>query len=177
MGPMEMPGAGIMALVTDPTGAVHGLWQARDFQGFGVAYEPNAPGWFDHASSDPDAAATYYSTLTGHTVIEPSPGMKVLNVGEQWFASFSRESGPRATGGAVELDLRRRHARGGARQDPRTRRHHRARRDAGARECDLAFVEPVMNTVVTIMGAGAAGVIAAVAHLQSPNERCTLTSE
>ena len=44
MGPMEVPGAGIMALVTDPTGAVHGLWQAREFQGFGVAYEPNATG-------------------------------------------------------------------------------------------------------------------------------------
>jgi predicted enzyme related to lactoylglutathione lyase len=53
MGPMEVPGAGVMALITDPTGAVHGLWQAREFQGFGVAYEPNAPGWFDHASNDP----------------------------------------------------------------------------------------------------------------------------
>ena len=39
MGPMEVPGAGIMALVTDPTGAVHGLWQEGEFKGFGVAYE------------------------------------------------------------------------------------------------------------------------------------------
>jgi len=38
MGPMEVPGAGIMALVTDPTGAVHGLWQEGEFKGFGVAY-------------------------------------------------------------------------------------------------------------------------------------------
>jgi uncharacterized protein len=154
MGPMEIPGAGIMALVTDPTGAVHGLWQAREFQGFGVAYEPNAPGWFDHASDDPDAAATYYSTLTGHTVIEPSPGMKVLNVGEQWFASVSQNQVPerpaaqwnsiyvvdtlesartkiRELGGTIVLE-----------EMP----------VPGSAIC--SFIEPVMNTVVTIMGAG-----------------------
>jgi len=44
MGPMEVPGAGIMALVTDPTGAVHGLRKKGEFKGFGVAYEANAPG-------------------------------------------------------------------------------------------------------------------------------------
>jgi len=86
--PMEVPGAGIMALVTDPTGAVHGLWQEGEFKGFGVAYEANAPGWYDHASDDPAAAAAYYTTLTGNTVIEPSPGMR---------SSTSVSSGVRAS--------------------------------------------------------------------------------
>jgi uncharacterized protein len=156
MGPMEIPGAGVMALVTDPTGAVHGLWQAREFQGFGVAYEANAPGWFDHASNDPDAAAAYYSTLTGHTVIEPSPGMKVLNVGEQWFASVSQNQIPERPGAQWNsiyvvdtLEAARNKIRelGGTivlEEMP----------VPGSSIC--VFIEPVMNTVVTIMGAGSA---------------------
>jgi len=154
MGPMEVPGAGIMALVADPTGAVHGLWQAGEFSGFGVAYEPNAIGWWDHASNDPEAAAAYYTALTGHTVIEPSPGMKVLNVGEQWFASVSQNQVPERTqaqwnslyvvetlaaardkirelGGTIVLE-----------EMP----------VPGSAIC--VFLEPVMNTAVTIMAAG-----------------------
>jgi predicted enzyme related to lactoylglutathione lyase len=154
MGPMEIPGAGVMALVTDPTGAVHGLWQAREFQGFGVAYEANAPGWFDHSSSDPDAAATYYSTLTGHTVIEPSPGMKVLNVGEQWFASVSENQVPERQGAQWNSIYV---------VDTLAAARDKIRELGGTIVLEempvpgsaiCAFVEPVMNTVVTIMGAG-----------------------
>jgi predicted enzyme related to lactoylglutathione lyase len=89
---------GSMALLVDPTGAAFGLWQPGTFQGFGVAYEANAPGWFDHVSGDPDAAATFYSELTGHQVTSPDPAMKILQNGEQWFASFSHAQtgiGPR----------------------------------------------------------------------------------
>jgi hypothetical protein len=154
MGPMEVPGAGIMALVTDPTGAVHGLWQEREFKGFGVAYEPNAPGWFDHASNDPAAATAYYLALTGHTSLEPAPGMLVLNAGEQWFASVSQNQIPERTaaqwnsiyvvetlaaardkirelGGTIVLE---------------------EMAVPGSAIC--VFIEPVMNTFVTIMGAG-----------------------
>jgi predicted enzyme related to lactoylglutathione lyase len=154
MGPMEVPGAGIMALASDPTGAVHGLWEAREFKGFGVAYEPNAPGWFDHSSSDPAAASGYYQALTGHTEIQPEPGMRVLNVGEQWFASVSENQVPERGGAqwnsiyVVEtLDAARKKV-----------------RDLGGTivleempvpgSAISAFTEPVMNTTVTIMGAG-----------------------
>jgi hypothetical protein len=154
MGPMEIPGAGIMALVTDPTGATHGLWQEGEFKGFGVAYEPKAPGWFDHASDDPAAATAYYTALTGHTVIEPSPGMRVLNVGEQWFASVSQNQVPERPGAqwnsiyVVEtLEAARNKIRelGGTivlEEMP----------VPGSAIC--VFIEPVMNTAVTIMGAG-----------------------
>jgi uncharacterized protein len=91
MGPMQVMTVGKMALVNDPTGATHGLWEPLDFHGFGVQYEPNAPGWDDHASHDPDAAGTYYAQLLGHTLMEPEPGMKILAAGEQWFASFSHD--------------------------------------------------------------------------------------
>jgi hypothetical protein len=154
MGPMEVPGAGVMALITDPTGAVHGLWQAREFQGFGVAYEPNAPGWFDHASNDPDAAAAYYSTLTGHTVIEPSPGMKVLNVGEQWFASVSQNQiteRPAAQWNSIYVVNTLEAARDKIRELGGTI----VLEEMPVPGSSISvFVEPVMNTVVTIMGAG-----------------------
>ncbi len=89
VGPTPVMDQGTMALLLDPTGAVHGLWQADTFTGFGTLYEVSAPGWFDHVSADPAAAARYYGALTGHTLLEPEPGLRILTVGEQWFASLS----------------------------------------------------------------------------------------
>jgi uncharacterized protein len=154
MGPMEIPGAGIMALVKDPTGATHGLWEAREFKGFGVAYEENAPGWFDHASNDPDAAAAYYSTLTGHTIIEPSPGMKVLNVGEQWFASVSQNQvpeRPNAQWNSIYVVATLEAARDKIRELGGTIVLEEMP-VPGSAIC--VFIEPALNTAVTIMGAG-----------------------
>jgi predicted enzyme related to lactoylglutathione lyase len=92
--------------------------------------------------------------LTGHTVIEPSPGMRVLNVGEQWFASVSENQVPERPGAqwnsiyVVEtLEAARDKIRklGGTivlEEMP----------VPGSAIC--VFIEPVMNTAVTIMGAG-----------------------
>jgi predicted enzyme related to lactoylglutathione lyase len=154
MGPMVVPEAGSMALITDPTGAVFGLWQGGNFKGFGVAYESNAAGWFDHASSDPETAAAFYAGLTGHSVIEPEAGMRVLTAGEQWFASISEDQMPGSSGAhwnpiyvVATLEAARNKV-----------------RDLGGTivleempvpgSAISAFVEPVMNTTVTIMGAG-----------------------
>jgi uncharacterized protein len=154
MEPMDIPGAGIMALVKDPTGADHGLWQAREFGGFGVAYEPNAAGWFDHASDDPATAAAYYEALTGHSVIEPDPGMRVLTAGEQWFASVSQNQVPERPGAqwnAIYV------------VDTLAAARDKIRELGGTIVLEempvpgsaiSVFVEPVMNTAVTIMGAG-----------------------
>ncbi|HEY5104236.1 MAG TPA: VOC family protein [Acidimicrobiales bacterium] len=80
---------GTMAIMTDPFGARFGLWQPATFNGFGVVYEANAPGWFDHVSSDPAAAGEFYASITGHTLFSPDPDMRILQNGEQWFASIS----------------------------------------------------------------------------------------
>lgn len=80
---------GTMAVLVDPTGATYGLWQPGTFNGFGVMYEPNAPGWFDQTSDDPKAAAAFYAGVTGHTVNEPEADMRILQNGDQWFASLS----------------------------------------------------------------------------------------
>lgn len=154
MGPMVVPDTGSMALVMDPTGAVHGLWQGSNFKGFGVAYEANAPGWFDHASADPAAAAAYYAALTGHSVIEPEPGMRVLSAGEQWFASISENQVPERAGAQWNPIYV---------VDTLEAARNKVRELGGTIVLEempvpgsaiSAFTEPVMNTTVTIMGAG-----------------------
>ncbi len=154
MGPMEIPDAGTMALVTDPTGAVHGLWQAGNFQGFGVAYEANTPGWFDHASSDPAAAAAYYQGLTGHSIIEPEPGMRVLTAGEQWFASVSENQVDQRTTAqwnSIYVVETLEAARNKIRELGGTIVLEEMPVPGSAIS---VFVEPVMDTAITIMGAG-----------------------
>lgn len=86
--PIQIMTLGWMSLVMDPTGAVHGLWQPIDFQGFGVMYEPNSLGWFDHVSEDTDSASTYYQAVLDANSMSEG-GMKILTRGEQWFASIS----------------------------------------------------------------------------------------
>lgn len=89
MGPMTVMEAGSMAIALDPVGALHGLWQADKFPGFGVIYEPGSLGWYDHNSPDPATAGAYYTALTGATLHAPEPGMSVLMDGDAWFASIS----------------------------------------------------------------------------------------
>jgi hypothetical protein len=152
MAPMAVMEVGSMALVSDPTGVVHGLWQAKQFAGFGVQYEPNTPGWFDHGSKDPAAAAAYYVALTGHSLMEPEPGMKVLHAGEQWFASFSLDEQDRP-GQWNPIYI----------VDTLARAHDVVRQAGGTIVVEeqpvpgstiSVFLEPVMNKSVTVMGAG-----------------------
>jgi hypothetical protein len=154
MEPMVVPGAGSMALVSDPTGALHGLWQVGDFAGFGVNYEAGAPGWWDHASNDPERAAAYYEGLTGHSIIEPSPGMKVLANGEQWFASVSQNQVPErpaAQWNSLYIVDQLETARTKLKELGATIVVEEMP-VPGSAIC--VFVEPVMHSAVTIMGAG-----------------------
>ncbi|MGH3733041.1 MAG: VOC family protein [Acidimicrobiales bacterium] len=87
---MQVMDLGSMAILQDPLGAPYGLWQPKEFQGFGVAFEENSPGWFDHVSLDPERAGEFYATISGHDVTSPGPEMRVLENGEQWYASLSQ---------------------------------------------------------------------------------------
>jgi uncharacterized protein len=57
--------AGRMAVVADPTGAVVCLWQAKGSIGAEVVNEPGAMTWADCATTDPEAAQGFYSSLLG----------------------------------------------------------------------------------------------------------------
>src|SRR3954454_4960263 len=53
---MEVGDAGIMGVLIDPTGAVIGVWQPKEFPGLKVTAEYGAPTWFELLTRDYDTA-------------------------------------------------------------------------------------------------------------------------
>ncbi|MFE2378407.1 VOC family protein [Streptomyces sp. NPDC059398] len=62
-GPMDVMDLGRMALVSDPAGAVFGLWQAGSFDGAGIVNEHGALIWNELSTDDIPAAAAFYSAI------------------------------------------------------------------------------------------------------------------
>jgi hypothetical protein len=71
--PMDVGDAGRMAVAADPTGAVFGFWQAKDFYGAVVVNEPNTLLWNDCRTRDVPGAAAFYRDAFGISV-EPMKG-------------------------------------------------------------------------------------------------------
>lgn len=63
--PHEVPEKGWMAMLTDPAGAVLGLWQPTGHEGFGVVDEAGAPTWFQLTTSDFASTVDFYTTVFG----------------------------------------------------------------------------------------------------------------
>lgn len=64
---MDVMDAGRMAIITDPTGAPVGLWQAKQHQGFGRYGEPGAVTWCELLTSDTEPAAKFFQGVLGVT--------------------------------------------------------------------------------------------------------------
>ncbi|MFI1799043.1 VOC family protein [Streptomyces sp. NPDC020379] len=79
---MDVMTLGRMSVVSDPTGAVVGLWQARDFPGAGVVNEPGALIWNELDTSDTGAASAFLSAALGIKAdpMEGADGYFALNV-------------------------------------------------------------------------------------------------
>jgi predicted enzyme related to lactoylglutathione lyase len=73
--PMQVGDFGTMAIATDPTGAVFGVWQADTMTGFDLVGEPGGFAWCDLRSTDPAAAQDFYGTLFGYSLapVEMAP--------------------------------------------------------------------------------------------------------
>jgi uncharacterized protein len=66
--------SGRMAVVTDPTGAPIGFWQAKDHIGAQVYAEDGTIGWFELMTHDQKRAVEFYSKLFGYGIDEyPNP--------------------------------------------------------------------------------------------------------
>jgi predicted enzyme related to lactoylglutathione lyase len=63
--PMDVMGMGTMAVFTDPTGAVCGIWQPGTFAGAELVNERGAFGWNELDTRDPAAAKQFYGTVFG----------------------------------------------------------------------------------------------------------------
>lgn len=151
---MQVMEAGTMAVLLDPSGGPYGLWQANQFTGFGVMYEVNAPGWFDHVSADPQRDGEYYAAVTGHQLTPMEGDMRILQNGEQWFASISHaQQDEKAQWKPIYV------------VDTLERIHETVPRHGGAivipempvpGSAICVFSEPVNGTLMTVMRAGAA---------------------
>ncbi|BCK67247.1 VOC family protein [Streptomyces platensis] len=67
---MDVMTLGRMCIAADPTGAVFGIWQPRDFPGAGIVNEHGALIWNELNTTDPSAAAAFYKSALG---IESAP--------------------------------------------------------------------------------------------------------
>ncbi len=77
MGPtIPIPGAGIMGIFTDPTGATCAVWQAQGHFGAALANEPGSLIWNELMTNDTDAATAFYTSVFGwsHEISEMPSG-------------------------------------------------------------------------------------------------------
>jgi uncharacterized protein len=78
---MDVMELGRMAVAADPTGAVFGLWQAKEFSGSRIVNEHGAVVWSELNTSDLDAAKAFYRHLAiDTTTMEGAPGYLAMNV-------------------------------------------------------------------------------------------------
>ncbi len=82
--PMAVADLGVMAIVTDPTGAAIGMWQPGTHTGFGLVAEPGAPGWFELFTRDHPAAVAFYRDVFGWDVhlVSDTPEFRYATYGE-----------------------------------------------------------------------------------------------
>ena len=64
--------AGVMALASDPAGAVFGVWQAKEHTGFQKANETGSVIWNETLSRDFAKAKAFYASVFGYTYTDMS---------------------------------------------------------------------------------------------------------
>ncbi len=70
-GPMDVTDIGRMAVFSDPTGAVFGIWQPKTFTGADLVNEPNSLCWNEVRTRDPERAKSFYASVFGWTAEAP----------------------------------------------------------------------------------------------------------
>ena len=99
MPPRDLGTEGRLALAADPTGAVFGLWQARNHIGAQRVNEPGTMCWNECMTHDAGAARDFYSLVFGYRYGGVGGGDYVL------IARPSEDVGPEtAIGGIGQLD-------------------------------------------------------------------------
>ena len=89
--------AGAFAVLSDPTGAVFGLWEAGTHTGMDVVDEPGAVAWTETMSRDHARATDFYASLLGWTLTDMSaPGFA--------YATFDVDGVPSGGIGALPAD-------------------------------------------------------------------------
>lgn len=88
MPPFDVAGFGRMAVISDPTGAVFCVWQAKTLIGVAVKNEPGSFCRADLSTPDPSAAAAFYTALFGWTTFPGDSGYLHLMSGEEFIGGI-----------------------------------------------------------------------------------------
>jgi hypothetical protein len=72
--PMDVMGLGKMAVFSDPTGAVCGIWEPGTFAGAELVNDDGAFGWSELGTRDVPAARDFYGAVFGWSVEEQDMG-------------------------------------------------------------------------------------------------------
>jgi predicted enzyme related to lactoylglutathione lyase len=71
VGPLDAADAGRLAIASDPTGAVFGVWQAAAHLGTGISGVPGTPAWNELLTRDSASVAKFYQGVFGFE-LEPA---------------------------------------------------------------------------------------------------------
>jgi predicted enzyme related to lactoylglutathione lyase len=74
MAPMDVMEYGRLAILTDPTGAAFGAWQAGTHKGAELFNVPGSLTWNELATRDPEGAKTFYGEVFGWEAEESAMG-------------------------------------------------------------------------------------------------------
>ncbi|GAA3767275.1 VOC family protein [Streptomyces phyllanthi] len=66
VGPLDAADAGRLAIASDPSGAVFGIWQAAAHLGTAISGAPGTPSWNELRTRDSAVVAKFYETVFGH---------------------------------------------------------------------------------------------------------------
>ncbi|GHF74961.1 hypothetical protein GCM10018790_61000 [Kitasatospora xanthocidica] len=68
VGPLQAERAGRMAIASDVSGAVFGLWQGEEHLGREAGTDPGEPAWAELLTPDTEGAAVFYATVLDRSV-------------------------------------------------------------------------------------------------------------
>jgi uncharacterized protein len=105
--PFEVSGAGRMAVLADPTGAVFCVWQATGHHGAQLVNAPGAWNWSDLYTPDPKRAEPFYGAVFGWKTTD-------VDFGDAGSVTMWRRPGYGDALEALDPGIRDRHAEAGA---------------------------------------------------------------
>ncbi|MFV0127366.1 VOC family protein [Streptomyces sp. HMX112] len=91
VGPIQAGDAGRLAICSDPTGAVFGIWQAGAHPGTAVAGAPGTPAWYELLTQETEAVGKFYKTVFGFELdplVSADQDLVTLRVGDRPVASL-----------------------------------------------------------------------------------------
>ena len=97
MEPFDVMDAGRMAFATDPTGAVFGIWEAKNHFGAAIVNEHGALNWNELQSDNLEAALDFYTEVFGHsheTAEMPNGPYTSISVGDRAVAGAMPKPDP-----------------------------------------------------------------------------------